>query len=394
MKSEVFTVALALAVPLVPLRAVDARVVEGVKLDGLKQTQRLEELPEIYERDPDNPPRFRVRKAVIDVPLDTARLSFNAELNSFYLNKIPGGDAATYVGPVAGDIFEVFKLEEKYIAQLRKDYAPDVEYRVALMVRSGNAKLRERALRIMTAGLATDVSVRTRAAHLPRFRDLADGLKGDDLASLRAAIAETDQRYSESIPTLPDSAYSPGNGELARQGKLQDWMKPGVAVPDTAWGKASNGLRASAAFSTTEPKQGQEISVWLLVENDGDKEIRFTFSDMMQMAQPKITRADGTKVQTKGSRYSGISPLLHHKLKPGERLTLAMKTLFFDEKESAGVMGFGSNHAVAGRGEYSVRYDTGQMNGYAKGDWDGQLTTAETKIVIKGQSGADAGESK
>src|SRR6185503_5215990 len=149
----------------------------------------------------------------------------------------------------------LFQLEEKFIATLRKDGAPDmdVEYRVALMVRTENKKMRERALRIMNAGLAPEVSVRTRVAHLPRFRELAEGLKGDDVAPLRAAIADTEKRHYDATPTLPDSAYGPGNDELARQGKLEDWMKPGVAVPDAAWGGALNGLRAAAVYSTTEP---------------------------------------------------------------------------------------------------------------------------------------------
>ncbi len=385
MKATVFTLALAVVLPFVTLRAADARVFEGVKLDELKQTQQLGSMPEIYELDPENPPRFRMRNAVFHVPLGPAWLTFNAELNSFYLNKIPGENAADYFGPVAGDIFEVFKLEEKFIAELRKDYAPDVEYRVALMVRSGSEKMRERALRIMMAGLAPEVSVRTRVAHLPRFRDLAATLQGDDVAPLRAAIAETEQRYSESIPTLPDSAYSPGNDELARMGKLQDWMKPGVAVPDAAWGEASNGMRAAAVFSTTDPKQGEEVSVWLLFENAGDKEIRFSFSDMMQMARPIITRADGTVIKMKGSWYTGLSPILHHKLKPGERLTVAKKSLSFDDKDNTGTVGFGGNRAVAGPGEYRARYDTEQINGYAKGDWSGRLTTVGTKIIVKGR---------
>jgi hypothetical protein len=50
-----------------------------------------------------------------------------------------------------------------------------------------------------------------------------------------------------------------GNDEVARQGKLEDWMKPGLAVPGAAWGKALNGLRAAVVFSTTEPKLRQQI---------------------------------------------------------------------------------------------------------------------------------------
>jgi hypothetical protein len=385
--------AMAAGLQVVHSRAPEARTFEGVNLDELWQKQRLRDMPEIYER-PANEPRFRLRKAVVQIPLGTAWLSFNAESNVFYLNNVPGENAAIYFGPVAGDAFEVFKLEEKFINALRKNYAPDVEYRLALMVRTENKKLRERALRIMTAGLVADVSVATRVSHLPRFREATEGLNGDDVAPLRAAIAETEKRFSESIPTLPDSAYSPGNDELARQGKLEDWMKPGVAVPDAAWGEASNGLRAAAVFSTTEPKLGQEISVWLLVENASDKEIRFSAHDVIQTARPKIIGADGKEVPTQGSWFTGLSPIRHHKLKPGERLTVAKKTLFFDDKNNVGNAGFGSNRAPAGPGEFRVRYESILGNGYAKADWGGQLTTAETKIIVAGDGRAAVAEPK
>jgi hypothetical protein len=393
MKTIIVALSMAGVLSLVALRAAEARTFEGVNLEELGQTKRLRDMPEIYER-PANEPRFRMLKAVVQIPLGTAWLSFNSDSNVFYLNKVPGEDAAIYFGPVAGDAFEVFKLEEKFIAALRKEYSPDVEYRVALMVRTENKKMRERALRIMTAGLAPDVEVRTCVAHLPRFRELAEGLKGDDVAPLRAAIAETEKRHYDATPELPDSAYSPGNDELARQGKLLDWMKPGVAVPDAAWGEALNGLRAAAVFSTTTPKLGEEISVWLLVENASDKEIRFSPHDVIQTAHPKIMGADGKEVQAKGSWYTGLSPILHHKLKPGERLTVAKKTLFFDDKNNAGNAGFGSNRAAVEPGEFRVRYESILGNGYAKADWGGQLTTAETKIVVAGDARAAVVEPK
>lgn len=395
MKTIIVALAMAAALPLVALPAAAARTFEGINLEELGQTRRLRDMPEIYER-PAGEPRFRMLKAVVQIPLNGAWISFNSDSNVFYLNKVPGEDPAIYFGPIGGDVFELFQLEEKFLATLRKDGAPDmdVEYRVALMVRTENKKMRERALRIMTAALAPDVSVRACVAHLPRFRELAEGLKGDDVAPLRAAIAETEKRHYDATPTLPDSAYSLGNDELARQGKLLDWMKPGVAVPDAAWGEALNGLRAAAVFSTTEPKLGQEINVWLLVENASDKDIRFSPHDVIQTAHPKIIGADGKEVQTKASWFTGLTPILHHKLKPGERLTVAKKTLFFDDKNNVGNAGFGANRAAAEPGEYRVRYESILGNGYAKADWDGQLTTAETKIVVAGDAGAVVVEPK
>ena len=384
MKTALVVLLVAAALPPVTLRAAEARVFEGLNLDELKETQQLRSVPEIYERDPGGR-RFQLRKAVVQIPLDAGWVAYNAERGVFYLFKMPGENPASYFGPVTGDAFEVFKLEERFIAKLRESYAPDVEYRLALMLRTGEEKLRERALRIMTAGLATDIRRQTRVMHLARFRELIDGLAGDDVAPVRAAIVKLEKDIEDSKVTLPDSAYSPGNDELARQGKLLDWMKPGVAMPDAAWGEALHGLRAAAVFSTTKPKPDQEISVWLLVENASDKEIRFASSDVMQDAHPEITRADGTEIRARQSFYTGLTPIRHHKLGPGERLTLAKKTLVFEGKDNTKSPGFGANRVAAGPGEYRVRYENilGTTSN-AKGEWSERLTTAETKIVVTG----------
>ena len=390
MKIKVAVLTMGVLFSAVTLPAAEARVFEGVNMEELGQTQRLRDMPEIYERDPANAPRFRLRKAVVQIPLGAAWLSFNSESNVYYLNKVPGENAAVYFGPVAGDAFEKFKLEERFLATLCKDGAPemDVEYRLALMVRTGDAKLRARALRVMTAALAPDISTRTRIYHVAKFSELAAGLEGDDAAPLRAAIAQTERQIEESKVTLPDSAYAPGNDELARQGKLKDWMKPGVAVPDAAWGEAVDGLRAAAVFSTTEPKLGQEVGVWLLVENTSDRVIRFGCSDVVQGAEARITGADGKEVPVRRSWYTGLSPIVRHKLKPGERVTLAKKQLVFDAKNAGGQAGFGAGRVEDGPGEFRVRYEFSLSGGLVKGEWGGRLTTGETKMVVSAQPDA------
>src|ERR1043166_10018047 len=45
-------------------------------------------------------------------------------------------------------------------------------------------------------------------------------------------------------------------------------------------------------------------------------------------------------------------------------------------------------------GEFRVRYESILGNGYAKADWGGQLTTAETKIVVAGDARAAVVEPK
>ena len=398
-----FTVTALLAASLLlTLHAAEPRAFEGINLDELKETQQLKDMPEIYE--PANGRQFQLRRAVVQLPLGEAWITFNPERRVSYVNKVPGQIAASYFGPIAGDAFEIFKLEEKFIAKLRADLALDIASRIDHMLRAGNETLRERALRIMTAGLAADIAAETRANHLPKFRELAAKLTGDDVAPLRAAIAATEKRIDELTDTLPDSEYSPGNDELAGQGNLQDWMKPGRPVPDSAWGKPLNGLRAAAVFSTTNAALGEEITVWLLVENVSNKEIRFGSSDVTQDAHPKVTRADGKDVQANGVWYSGLAPVEHHRLKPGERLTLAKKRLLFDNKDGAKDIGFGGNRANTPPGTYQVRYESVLSTGSAwhrkedglmrkvfpaKGEWSGTLATADTAVVITGNAAAN-----
>src|SRR5262245_26627543 len=118
MKAAFAGLALLLATPPIAMWAADPRVFEGVNLDELNQSQQLKEMPEIYERDPANGRRYRLQGAVVQIPLGAAWLTFNSQRNASYLNKVPGENAATYFGPIPGDAFELFKLEERFIAQL------------------------------------------------------------------------------------------------------------------------------------------------------------------------------------------------------------------------------------------------------------------------------------
>ena len=386
--------------PLAVLQAADARMFEGVNLDELKQVQQLKDMPEIYERDPDNGRRFRLRRSVVQLPLGEAWVTYNPERSAAYLNKVPGENAATYFGPVAGDALEIFKIEARFITTLRKDYAGDVMYRLELMLRTGHEALRERAVRIMTAGLAPDITAEVRANHVPKFKELAAGLEADEGAPLRAAIAQTEARIEELTATLPDTEYSPGNEELARQGRLQDWMKADRPVPAEAWGKPVQGLRAAAVFSTTRPKLEDEVTVWLLVENAGDREIRFGCSDVTQGARIRVARPYQMALDVKTAWYTGMSPIQRYKLKPGERVTLAKKHVVFGASKSTGDPGFGGARVPHGPGEFLVHYESVLSTGMAwqreddglmhrtlpaKGEWSGWLNTGETRLVVAGE---------
>jgi len=357
------------------------RVFEGVDLSKLREVKdhHYPSMPEVYEMDPATR-RHRLVDTTIQVQLDGTWVTYNPTLNKFYLNKVPGENEGSYFGPIDGDPFEMFKLEERYLSKFRENYAPDEMYRIRQMLRSGNPKLRERALRIAMAALAPGVKHSARAANVSEFRRAVEEHKGEDLEPVFAAIKATEKAIDDATPTYPDEVYAPGNDALENPGKLQDWMKLPGPVPDSAWGEPLNGLRAAAVYSTVTPEVGARIDVWLVVENVSDHQIKFAMHDVIQTARAAVKRADGTEVPVKSSWFTGLSPIYRHRLQPKERLTVTKKTLVFDANaESAG---FGENRAAAGAGEYQVKYREVLGNGTAKGEWGGQLTTGETKITV------------
>lgn len=363
------------------VRAGEARMFEGVDLSDLREVQQLRAMPELYELNPDTR-RFQFLDGSFHIRLGEAWILYNPVREISYLNKVPGENPASYFGPVRGDIFEVFKLEERMIAGLRKDLEMDREYRLRLMLRSGNPKMRERALRIMAAALAPEVELKVRAFHAGSFRESISELKGDDVAPVLAAIEQTEKQIADAIPVIADDKYSPGNNALEKQGRLKDWMKVSVPVPDSAWGETVRGLRAAAVFSTNSLRVEEKISVWLLVENAGDHDIRFSVSDVIQTARAVIKRPDGTEVREASGWYTGLSPILRYKLQPGERITLAQRKIFFEKDPATDRLGFGEGRAAGGAGKYLVRYDSIQGTGTGKGEWAERLVTGETKLTV------------
>lgn len=348
-------------------------------------------MPEIYELDLDTR-RFRLVDTTIHLQIDGTWITYNPTLKRSYLNKVPGENEGSYFGPIDGDPFDLFKLEERYIEKFRDNYAPDEMYRIRLMLRSGNPKLRERALRIIMAALAPEVKYSARAANVAEFRKALEEHKGADLEPVFAAIQATEKAIDDATPTYPDEAYAPGNETLEKLGKLKDWMKLPGPVPDSTWGEPLNGLRAAAVFSPVIAEVGAKISVWLVVENVSDHQIKFALHDVIQMAHAKVKAQDGTDVKVTFGWATGLSPIYRHRLQPKERLTVVQKTLFFD-KDGEGV-GFGQDRVVAGVGEYQVKYREVLGNGTAKGEWGGRLTTGETKIMVAPKASAAASPTK
>jgi hypothetical protein len=128
---------------------------QGIELSTLREVKnsRYRAMPEIYELDPGTR-RYRLVDTTLHLQIDGTWIIYNPTLEISYLNKVPGENEGSYFGPIDGDPFDLFKLEDRYIEKFRDNYAPDEMYRIRLMLRSGNPKLRERALRIIKAALA------------------------------------------------------------------------------------------------------------------------------------------------------------------------------------------------------------------------------------------------
>jgi hypothetical protein len=145
-------------------------------------------------------------------------------------------------------------------------------------------------------------------------------------------------------------------------------------------------LRGAAVFSTTTLYVGEKISVWLLVENTSDHDIRFSTSDPIQNGHARIKLLNGKTIEEKGSWYTGLSPIERHKLKPRERLTLAARKLVFENAANQKGIGFGEGRVEAGAGEYRVHYDPVMVTGGSgKNEWTGRLISGETRVKVREQ---------
>jgi hypothetical protein len=377
--------ALLLLLPLANSRGADARKFHGVDLFSLREVKGYPDMPEIYELDREAR-GFRMVESSFHVQFDGAWIILNPTLNVFYLNKVPGENETSNFGPVKGDPFDMFKLEDLYLSKFRENYAPDEMYRIRLMLRSGNPKLRERALRVIKAALAPEVKLSARTANVHEFRTALEEHKGEDLEPVFAVIKETEKAIYDAMPVYPDDQYAPGNDALETQGKFKDWMKLPGPVPGTAWGEPYNGLRAAALFSPVTAEVGGTITVWLVVENVSDHQIKFAIHDIQQSARAVVKRQDGSDVKVTSTLYTGLSPIYRHRLQSKERLTVGQVTLVFNDDAAAA--GFGESRAIADAGEYRVKYGSVLGNGTAKDEWGGHLTTGETKITISAKAAA------
>jgi hypothetical protein len=97
----------------------------------------------------------------------------------------------------------------------------------------------------------------------------------------------------------------------------------------------------------------------------------------MQGARAMVKRQDGSDVNVTVVWFSGLSPIERHKLRPKERLTLAKKSLVFENIQGTEGVGFGGGRAVASTGKYRVRYESVLTTGVP-----GRATIPTAKCIV------------
>lgn len=375
--------------------------INGVKFSEARVAKDLKDLPDLYEKDKDEPTRWAQRKEVLDMPLaDNIWLKFPASKGRFYIqyredrNK---PETERVYGPIEGDPFEKMQLEEKMLARLKKDYSPDDYYRMRLMVRTQEKGLTERALRLVIGSCEGDGEISMRESMLPALKEVlelgAAGFKEYGLEQqvevANKQIAAIEAKIAELTVTLPDADYQPGEAADSLIAK---------SIPAEAWTKPNQGLSIALIPTANEVAIGDSVAIQVIAKNVTDKPIKFGSHDLAQGVRPRLKDAAGKDVPVRSSFFTGLSPIHRHILKPGEVLILVAPTVKFVSKGTTAEAGFGDSVAPVEPGKYQVQFEFHLPGGGswsrgadgvmrktlpAKGEWSGVLTSKSLEIVVK-----------
>lgn len=381
-------------------------IVRGLDLSSVPWTKSATELPDLYERDPDRPGKRRLRKNdIFPMPLlksdaPSAWLKYPTSRGRFYVeyrDDRSKPETERVFGPIEGDPFEIFKLEEHISERLQSSgYAYDELYRIRLMLRTRHVKLVDRAFRLMNTALTGKAPLRVRVSHmdsiernLTTYADVFAELElQSQVTKLKRSIIATKGELDRRTVRIPDEKYS--RPEDLQSGEL----KP---IPPRYWGKRVAGLRAAAVPATKSGKMGQQIELELVVRNFSDHEIRFSVADVQQSANAAAKGADGKKLQTRKVYRTGFSPLQRFALKPGERIVLAKPSIRFakDTGDTKPIFGCTSivtrPETIKVQYSFSLGWNTSWSRGEdgvmrrvspGRGEWVGSLFSAHIPIEV------------
>ena len=395
----------------------------GLDFSQAPSAQKPQNLPDLFEPSPRDPKKWQSRGEVFMMPLKEPGQNLNDDDKRYIWLHYPVTRGKFYIqyrsdrnqpqtertyGPFEGDPFEKLQLEALMAARLKAEYSPDDLYRIKLMLRTQDAKMAARTLRLMQPAIECDSpAVRTSILREVRqmLKDSAEAIKTHSLESEAAKLQENIQAAEANIEKLvaeiPDEQYqAPGESKVAMPN----------AIPKEAWGPDINGLRAAAAPRLESFAVGEKLPITLVVENVSDHDIKFSFSDLPQAARAEVRHPNQNALKTDTVLYTGISPLQRYVLKPGEQVALAHVSLKVTEKAGGDERPYGCTVVVDPDAAklrdnvYQVRYSVPLANGEhwsrgadgimrrvspAKGEWSGMLTsnfvevTATTPVKAK-----------
>ncbi len=360
-----------------------ALTVLGLEFLHASSAQKQKDLPDLFEPSPKDPKKWQYRGEVFLMPLkeqgknqndaDDKRyvwLNYPVTRGKFYIQyRADRNQPKTerIYGPFDGDPFEQLKLEDLMAARLKAEYSPDDLYRIKLMLRTNDAKMAARALRLMQAAIECD-SPAVRTSILREVRQTAKefvetiqthGLDAE-LEKLQDNIKAAEANLEKLVAEIPDQEYqTPGDSKIAMPNQISK----------EAWAHAVNGLRVAAMPRLDTVAVGEKLPITLVVENVSDHDIKFSFSDVMQGSRTEVRHPNQNNLQTDTVWYSGISPIQRFVLRPGEQVALAHVSLKVVEKRNTGDHSFGCTAVIDAEAAkpqsnvYQVRYSIPLANG-------------------------------
>src|SRR5262245_27115079 len=389
----------------------------GLDLSDAKFARSEKDVPDLYEKSGKQQPDMFIMPLEKLEPAATAAqpkppsnesswLKYATSVSRFYIeyrsdrNK---PETERIYGPFAGDPFERFRLEPMIAARLRGGYSPNDILSIGRMLKTQNATLSKRALRLAEAAIECKDSAIVENV-IREIRQILNGnaatiekldLQTEKLA-LEQKISAAETELEKLVVEIPNEQYAkPADSKNALPGE----------IPNDAWGQAINGLRAAAVPKQSSVAMGAELPVTLVLENTSDHDIKFSFSDVVQSARAEVQDGNRKTLQTQTTWFSGWAPVQRFALKPGESVSLANVSLKFADK-NGGNPGIGCTQIIdAARGgaaisEYRIRYTVPLATGSswrrgedgvmrrispAKGEWNGTLTSEFGSVKVAAQ---------
>lgn len=228
----------------------------------------------------------------------------------------------------------------------------------------------------------------------------------------RGPSAETLAQIAKHWPDSPQAkAWS---GEATSNEVSFEVADAGEAKPaELVWGEATNGLQAAVEFrpsrgglSPDDPPGTVPLNTVLdavfHLKNVGEETIALVSETWRQDDHATATNEAGEEQQLGGSWYSGVAIMVRWTLRPGEVAELQASNLAIAADQAAletfeHPVGKG---LIATPGKYVIRYtirlggiqsrdEAGNVVFPTEEDWQGELATGETTLVVRARTPAD-----